>query len=142
MRATEYLFIVGMIGVFVYLIISGATNLNQIYPDNPINTTNFTGNYNQIDDIQNTTTNMYENFQKLGREDTSWFQKIGAGIVAIPYAVINFPILVVKGTGAIFSMMAQALGGVFPAIILSVAVLFITIEVVKRFLEFFQRSRS
>lgn len=142
MRGTEYLFLVVMIGAFIWLVVAVANNLNQIYPENPINTTNLTGNYNQIETIQEKANNSYQNFQKLGSEDTSWFQKIGAGIVAIPYAVINFPIMVVTAITALGSMITNALGGVVPTVFILAIFTFITIEAVRRFMEFFQRSRA
>lgn len=142
MRATEYLFLVVIIGVFVWLTVYGANNLNQQFPNNPINTTNFTGNYNQIESIQEKANASYQAFQTLGSEDKSWFQKIGAGIVAIPYAVINFPIMVVTAVTALVSMVTTALGGWVPSVIILAIITFLTIEVVKRFMEFFQRSRA
>lgn len=142
MRATEYLMLVVMLGAFVYLIVAGADNLNKIYPTNPINTTNFTGKYNQIDKIQDKANASFNNFQTLGREDVSWFQKIGAGIVAIPYAVVNFPIMVAYAVVALMTMMTQSLGGIIPATILLAITTFLIVEVVKRFMEFFQRSRA
>lgn len=142
MRGMDYLFFVVMIGVFVYLIVAGATNFNEIYSDNQINTSNFTGKYNQIELIQEKANESYNNFQKLGSEDTSWFQKIGAGIVAIPYAVINFPIMVVVAISALLSMITITLGGIVPATIILAMVTFLVIEAVRRFLEFFQRARA
>ena len=128
--------------MFSFLIIGASNSLNENYSDNQINTTNFTGKYNQIEKINNTVDDMYQNFQKLGAEDTSWFSKIGAGIVAIPYAVVNFPIMIVTAVSAILSMMVISLGGFVPATILIGMITFIIIEVVRRFLEFFQRSRA
>jgi len=142
MRGMEYLTLVVVIGVFVFLIVSGANEMNTIYPDNPINTTNFTGQYNQIQQIQDRANESYMNFQKLGAEDTSWFQKIGAGIVAIPFAVINFPIMVVLAIGALINMLTISLGGILPATIILALTAFVTIEAVRRFMEFFQRSRA
>lgn len=142
MRGTEYLFFVVIIGVFVYLTVQGATELNQIYPENQINTSNFSSSYNQIDKIQQKANQSFENFQTLGREDTSWFQKIGAGIVAIPYAVINYPIMVAYAIGTLISMVTNSLGGIVPAIVLLAMVTFIIVEAVKRFTEFFQRARG
>ncbi len=142
MRATEYLVLVVIIGVFAWLTIDGATQLNQKFPDNQINTTNFTGSYDKIETINEKVNSTFNNFQKLGAEDTSWFQKIGAGIVAIPYAVINFPIIIALAVTALMSMVTSALGGILPSIIIFAIVTFLLIEIVKRFLEFFQRARA
>ena len=142
MRGMDYLFLVVVIGVFVFIVVSGADELNHIYTANPINTSNFTSEYNQIESIKEKANESYMNFQKLGAEDTSWFQKIGAGIVAIPYAVINFPIMVVFAIGALINMLTLSLGGILPATIILAIITFITIEAVRRFLEFFQRARA
>jgi len=41
MRVTEILLVVVVIGVFAYLTISGSQQINEIYIDNPIDTSNF-----------------------------------------------------------------------------------------------------
>lgn len=141
MRGTEYLFLVVIIGVFMWLIIAGANNLNQIYPENPINTSNFS-NYDQIQSIQDTANDSYNNFQVLGSTETSWFQKLGAGIVAIPYAVIKFPIMVVVAISALTSMITTSLGGWVPSVFIIAMITFLIINVVREFLSFFQRARA
>lgn len=141
MRLTEYLSLVVIIGVLGWLMISGATQLNEKFVENPINTTLLDG-YDKIDTINEKVNNSYQNFQTLGREDVSWFQKIGAGIVAIPYAVITFPILIATAVGALMTMVTQGLGGILPSIIILAMSTFLLIETVKRLLEFFQRARA
>jgi hypothetical protein len=141
MRLTEYLALVVIIGVFGWLMINGATQLNDKFIDNPINTTLLDG-YDKIDTINEKVNNSYQNFQTLGREDVSWFQKIGAGIVAIPYAVITFPIIIATAVGALMTMITTGLGGVVPAIFILAMGTFLLIEIVRRLLEFFQRARA
>lgn len=142
MRATEYLFLVVIIGAFAVLTMDFTTDLNEKFPENQINVSNFSGNYNQIDTINTKVNNTFENFQKLGNEDVSWFQKIGAGIVAIPYAVINFPIIIGLAVSTLMSMVTTGLGGIIPAIFILALSTFLLVEIVRRLLEFFQRSRS
>jgi hypothetical protein len=142
MRLTEYLSLVVIIGVFIWISVSGALELNQKYPDNPIDTANFSSSYDKIDTINTRVNATYNNFQKLGNEDVSWFQKIGAGIVAIPYAVINFPIIIAVAVGALMEMVTVSLGGIVPAIFITAITVFLLIEVVRRLLEFFQRARA
>lgn len=141
MRATEYLLIVVMIGVFMYLTIAGAGELNKIYTNNSINTTDLAG-YDKIETIRNSTDSIYQNFQKLGSEDTSWLQKIGAGIVAIPYAVVKMPIMVVVAIGALTEFINKGLGGFVPYPVILASITFLIIFAVREFLQFFQRSRS
>lgn len=140
MRATEYLIIVVMIGVFAYLTISGSEQLNESYPDNPIETSNFSG-YDKVESIRNSTDDIYKNFQVLGSEDSSWYSKIGAGIVAIPYAVIKLPIMVVVAITALSEFITEGLGDKVPYPIILAMVTFLIIYAVREFLQFFQRSR-
>jgi hypothetical protein len=142
MRATEYLFLVVIIGVFAWLVVTGVGELNQAYPENEINISIIEEDYNKIEDIQGLANNSLENFKTLGDTEKSWFQKIGAGIVAIPYAVVSFPIMIINAIVILEGMITTTLGGVVPAIIILAIVTYLIIEIVKRFLEFFQRSRA
>lgn len=142
MKATAYLSFVVVIGIFVLLTINGATNLNEKFPQHQINTSNFSESYNNIDAINTRVNETYYKFQILGAEDTSWFQKIGAGIVAIPYAVINFPIIIGMSVTSLMSMTKTALGGIVPMFIIIGILTFILVEIVSKFLEFFQRARA
>jgi len=142
MRATEYLFYVVMIGVLFWIVIAGIGDLNQGFPENEINTSSLDGDYNKIETIQQRANNSLENFKTLEDESKSWFQKIGAGIVAIPYAVVSFPIMIIESVVILQGMAVSTLGGVLPATILLAMLTFLIIEIVKRFLEFFQRSRA
>ncbi len=140
MRATEYLLLVVTIGIFAYLIIAGAGEFNQVYPDNPIDTTGFK-QYEDFNNITQKANKSIENFQKLG-DESKWYQKIGAGIVAIPYAVIQFPIMIVSSVTTLTGYMANALGGIIPAPILLALGTFLLIALVRGFMEFFQKSRA
>jgi hypothetical protein len=140
MRGTEYLMLVVIIGVFSFISIQGALELNEKFPDNPINTTNFSS-YQQIDKIQTRANTTLENFKKLGNEDTAWYQKIGAGIVAIPYAVVSVPLMLVDAMVALSSMVTSGLGGMVPQYIILAMLTFLIIYIVRELLQFFQRSR-
>jgi len=142
MRATEYLFLVVIIGVFAWLVVTGVGELNQAYPENEINVSIIEEDYNKIEDIQSLANDSLENFKTLGDTEKSWFQKIGAGIVAIPYAVVSFPIMIINAIVILEGMITTTLGGVVPAIIILAIVTYLIIEIVKRFLEFFQRSKA
>jgi hypothetical protein len=142
MRATEYLFLVVIIGVFAWLVVTGVGELNQAYPENEINISIIEEDYNKIEDIQSLANDSLENFKTLGDTEKSWFQKIGAGIVAIPYAVVSFPIMIINAVVILEGMITTTLGGVVPAIIILAIVTYLIIEIVKRFLEFFQRSKA
>lgn len=141
MRGTEYLFLVVILGVFIWLTVQGATELNDKFTANPIDVSNFTG-YEDFSKVTEQANSSFNKFQVLGDTDASWFQKIGAGIVAIPYAVIIFPIMVATAVYALSTMITNGLGGWVPPIIIMAIITFLLIEIVRRFLEFFQRSRA
>jgi len=140
MRATEYLFLVVVLGLVAIAIMATVVDLNTIYPDNQIDE-NQLNQYNDFEGIMITANNTLDNFQKLG-DDSKWYQKIGAGIVAIPYAVISFPIMIVQAINILIKFMGGGLIGIIPAGILIAMVALLTIEIVRRFMEFFQRSRA
>jgi len=141
MRVTELLLIVVVIGVFAYLTVSGSQQLNSIYPENQIDTSNFSG-YDQIETIGEDADDIYQNFKTLGAEDKAWYQKIGAGIVAIPYAVIKMPIMTVSAIGVLTSFIDDGLGGKVPYTVILGGITILIIYAVREFLSFFQRSRS
>jgi len=140
MRATEYLILVVFIGIFAYLVISGATEMNEIYTENKINASAFE-QYTDFSQITAKTNASIENFQKLG-DDSKWYQKIGAGIVAIPYAVIQFPILIILAVTQLSKFIGSSLGGFVPYPIILALITLLLIEIVRRFMEFFQKTRA
>jgi hypothetical protein len=142
MRGTEYLFLVVIIGVFTWITIQGALELNEKFPENPINTSGFSDNYEDIERIQNISNQTLENFLVLGKEDTAWYQKLGAGIVAIPYAVIAFPRMLTIAVTSLSTMVTTSLGGILPSVILLAIITFLMVYIVRELLSFFQRSRS
>jgi len=141
MRATEYLFLVVIIGAFMGLVVLGTNELNNAFPQNQINNSYFAG-YDYSSTITNQANKTFSNFQKLGDTETSWFSRIGAGIVAIPYAVISFPVMLAEAFWALSTMISKALGNFVPSFIILAIIGFMTIEGVRRLMEFFQRSRA
>jgi hypothetical protein len=142
MRGTEYLFLVVIIGVFSWITIQGAVELNSNFPENQINTSGFSEDYEDIEKIQDISNQTLENFLILGKEDTAWYQKLGAGIVAIPYAVIAFPRMLAIAVTSLSSMVTTSLGGILPSVILLAIITFLLVYIVRELLSFFQRSRS
>lgn len=140
MRGTEYLVLVVILGIVAISFGLYVNDLNTVYPDNHIDE-NTISQYNDFQNVANTANKTFDNFRKLG-DDTSWFQKIGAGIVAIPYAVISFPIMLYEAVSALTKFMGGGLTGIIPASIVFALVALLTIEVVRRLMEFFQRSRA
>ena len=140
MRGTEYLILVVILGIVAIAMGLYVNDLNNIYPDNTINGTSLE-QFNDFQKVSDTANKTFDNFRKLGA-DTAWYQKIGAGIVAIPYAVISFPIMIYEAVSALTKFMGGGLTGIIPTGIILALVALLTIEIVRRLLEFFQRSRA
>ena len=142
MRATDYLLLVIVIGLTAIAITLSASDLNTIYTSegNQINNSDF-DSYNDFQDISNRANSTFENFKKLG-DDTKWYQKIGAGIVAIPYAVISFPLMIADAIVILTKFMGLTLPTLIPQSIILGLLAILMVEVVRRMMEFFQRSRS
>lgn len=142
MRATDYLLLVIVIGLTAIAITLSASDLNTNYTSvgNQINNSDF-DSYNDFQAISNRANSTFENFKKLG-DDTKWYQKIGAGIVAIPYAVISFPLMIADAIVILTKFMGLTLPTLIPQSIILGLLAILMVEVVRRMMEFFQRSRS
>ena len=140
MRGTEYLVLVVFMGIMAMSILFIAQDFNTIYTDNSIDTSNFS-QFNDFNRVANRANETFENFKTLG-DDSKWYQKIGAGIVAIPYAVISFPVMIGDSVVILTKFMGISLAGIIPQPIIYALVVLMIIEIVRRLLEFFQRSRA
>lgn len=142
MKATSILFLVVFIAAFVGVMASFANDLNAQYPEeHQINTSKYEGKYDYSENINDSVGKLKSNFDTITDTDKSWFTRIGAGIVAIPYAVILFPLTIFDGFasfGNILTGMTQALG--VPPFLISAGLLILVIFAVIKLLEFFQRS--
>lgn len=114
--------------------------VNGIYTGSNIDETSIQ-QYDDFQKVADTANKTFDNFRKID-SDANWFQKIGAGIVAIPYAVISFPVMIYEAVSALTKFMGGGLTGIIPAGIVFAMIALLTIEVVRRLLEFFQRARS
>ena len=140
MRGTEYLVLViimGIISISLGLYLNG---INTSYSGQNIDESTLE-QYNDFQKVADTANKTFDNFRKID-SDANWFQKIGAGIVAIPYAVISFPVMIYEAVSALTKFMGGGLTGLIPAGIIFAMIALLTVEVVRRLLEFFQRARS
>ena len=143
MRATEYLNFVVIIGLIAIFITLGAYDFNHAYENQGknINVSEFTGDYDNVDSINDKVNNSLNNFKKLGDEESSWFSRIGAGIIAIPYAIISLPLLIIDGLSLIITMITNTLGLYLPSGVIFVLVGLLMIDILRRFMEFFGKGK-
>jgi uncharacterized membrane protein len=140
MRGTEYLVLVIIMGIMTISLGLYINGINTSYSGENIDEDTL-DQYNDFQEVANTANKTFDNFRKLG-DDSKWYQKIGAGIVAIPYAVISFPVMIYEAVSALTKFMGGGLIGLIPASIIFAMIALLTVEVVRRLLEFFQRARS
>ena len=142
MRATDYLFFVVIIGLIVGIITLGTEDFNKMDAGVEIDVENLTGDYDKVSEINTKVNSSLEAFQTLGDEDASWFSKVSAGIVAIPKAVIGFPIWLMSSLGILATMIANVLSGIVPPFVTYALLSLMSIMILRRFMEFFQRARA
>jgi len=142
MRATDYLFLVVIIGLVVGIVTLGAEDFNTMEAGNAIDIENLTDGYNEVSTINTKVNESLEAFQTLADDDASWFSKVAAGIVAIPKAVIGFPILIMSGVGIFTGFITTATNGIIPPFVVYALITLVMIMIFRRFMEFFQRARA
>lgn len=141
MKLTGFLVFLVMVG-FVFLAISlASSDLNSQFPTNPINTSAYSGRYDATSSLNSSISAIQERFNVITDEDRGFFTRLGAGIVAIPYAVILFPKAVLTGLGALGDMITDfsLVIGIPPAaayMLIFIATLFIIGLLIK----FFQKD--
>jgi hypothetical protein len=85
-----------MIGIFVIIGMLLATfalmtqEAKTYHPSANISDSDWAGKYDYVDDVNRTVAPLKATFEQIEDENTGWFTKITAGIVAIPRAVIAF----------------------------------------------------
>jgi len=142
MRATDYLFLVVIIGLVVGIVTLGVEDFNTMEAGNPIDIENLTSGYDNTATINSEINGSLEAFKTLGDDDASWFSKVAAGIIAIPKAVIGFPLLILSGIGMLTGMISTATNGIIPPFVAYALITLIMIMIFRRFMEFFQRARA
>lgn len=143
MKITTVMTFIVLVGIIMLGFKSLSSDLNTSYNDNQINTSKWDTKYNKIEDVNGSVGKLVDKFQKITDEDAGFFTKIGSGIVAIPYAVILFPLIALEGAATLVTIMTTAAAdfGVPPQIVVGFIVL-ITIFIVAKLLEYFQKTQS
>ena len=143
MRATEYLAFIVIVGLIAGFLVLGANEFNNAYPESgtQISTENITDNYDKIENINTGVNKSIENFKKLGDDEGSWFTGLVGGLYAIPYAIIQLPILIIDGVSVMTDFISNALGVYIPAWAVLVILALLFIDILRRFLEFFGKAR-
>lgn len=140
MKGTTIFFIILFIGLFMVIFSDFKTGLNNGYSDNQINASSWEGKYDKTVEVNSSVGKLKDKFDTITDTEKSWFTRISAGIVAIPYAVIIFPLAIFEGFtsfGGIVTDMGTELK--IKASLISIALIILIVYAVKGLLEFFQR---
>jgi hypothetical protein len=135
----SYILVVGAIFFTFALIV---TDVNNSYPEADINKSEWEDEYDYVSDLNSTISPLEEKFKVIQDENAGFFTKIGAGITAIPYAIIIFP-QIVFGSLEIGGKMTTGFLAVLaiPGYIVIVVIISTLIWALFKLVEFFQRSQ-
>lgn len=144
MKTSGILIIVVVIAAFLSMFSTFNTEINTKYTSNEtayVNDSSWATRFDQSDHINATIGKLKSNFDVITDPDKGFFTKVASGIVAIPYAVILFPLTIFDG--------ATSLGSIFTGLtsdfqvdsgIIAKGLILLIVIVVVALIEFFQRS--
>lgn len=146
MRLSTALSMILIISGIFYLFSLMYTEGNQNYPNAGLNNTAWinsssgNSNFDYVNKMNSTIGKLYNKLAIMGSDDAAWYDKIAAGLSAIPYACILLPQAVIKGletggkisTGLIFML-------ALPGYVALLVIVYFMIWGVSKLLEFFQR---
>jgi hypothetical protein len=134
----SYILVVGAIFFTFALIV---TDVNNSYPEADINKSEWEDEYDYVSDLNSTISPLEEKFKVIQDENAGFFTKIGAGITAIPYAIIIFP-QIVFGSLEIGGKMTTGFLAVLaiPGYLVIVVIISTLIWALFKLVEFFQKQ--
>lgn len=130
-----------LMGIAVLIWGNYASDLDNVYADNQINA-NWSSKYDIAENINASSAGLKSNLETLADDDKSWFSKIGAGIVAIPRAVMLLPILGFESLASFSNFTSDLLAyyNIPPEVTRGILVL-LGVFIIFGLLEWFQRSK-
>lgn len=141
MKGSSILILVVLIAGFLTIFADFNRGLNDSYSENYVNSSEWDSKYDFSNNINGSVSNLKSNFDTITDTEKSWFTRIGAGIVAIPYAVILFPLTIFDGFasfGSILTDLSSDFG--VKGKLIGLGLILLIIFAVTKLLEFFQRS--
>lgn len=111
------------------------------YPSANLNDSAWTnGQYDFVSDVNESISPIQTAFTEITDEDKGWFSVVTSGIAAIPWAVVNLPILLFKSFawgGSILTTMLTTLA--VPAYMISAVLVILIVWGVFKLIELFHR---
>lgn len=143
MKLMTWIALIVIIGLSSLTYLHLNNDLNDNYLDNEQINSSLLESYDYINEINQSISPLKEKFEVIADENKGFFTKIAAGIVAIPYAIILLPSLVLEGLKYTNDMIVQvSLILKVPPLITYGLLVLMMIFVISRLLEFFQRSEA
>jgi len=142
MKISAMLFFVLIIAGFIFIFASMINEANTQYPSANINATVWNSSkYNYAGNIESQLKPLQDRFAQITDTDTGFFTKIGAGIIAIPYAIILVPSVVIGSMGVLGNIATSLLTDMgIPAALILLVTIGILIWGVLKMVEFFNKT--
>lgn len=93
MRLSAVFYLIIMIGGIFFTFASMVQEANTTFPDADINSSAWDSQYDLSDSVSNYVAPLEYSFRHISDPNVGFFTKIGLGLVAIPYAIISFPLV-------------------------------------------------
>lgn len=139
MRASTFFTILLLVGGLFSLFTLMVQEANQQYPDANLDSTEWNNKYDYASRINKTVAPLKNAFDKIADEKNGWFQKITAGIAAIPYAIIIVPSVIFNGLNIGSEMIAGFSSAIsIPGSIVLICIIGLIIWGIFKLVEFFQ----
>jgi len=127
MKITTLMMIIVFFGSFAVIGFLGMANdLDDAYDDNQINTSKWDAQFDKTAKINKTLNPTIQALRTMADPERGWLTRLGSGLIAIPYAIINFISLsfdTIATTVIIITVLGVELA-IPPGVILAMIVMF------------------
>ena len=142
MKISTLISVMVMVSAIFFIFSSMVQESNEQYPEVNINSSDWEDRYDYVEDINSSVYPIEEKLKVIQDENAGFFTKIGAGITALPYAIIVVPHATFNSI-SIASKMIIDFFMVFglPSYIITIALLLLLVWAIFKLVEFFQGNR-
>ena len=99
MNFSTFITVILLAGGFFFIFAQMTNEAQDLYPEANINDSQIEGQYDYVNDVNDTISPLQETFKKIEDPEVGWFSKLVSGIAAVPYAIIKIPGLVFSTFG-------------------------------------------
>lgn len=135
------LMIIAVAGIIAFAAM-GVQEMNSQYPDSNMSSSEWDSKYDYSSQLNETMGKLKDKLDYISNNpEAGFFSKLGAGIYAIPYAVIHTPIIIFQSLAYGTSITVNALTGLsIPTSIITLILTGMLIWVIFKLVEMFNRT--